>query len=75
MFLDGLIFNVHSVRDRFAVQLFLSLRDTNFGFFSVLAEFFKGFKCWFETLKAPRLPSFDGLRCESWVEMLPSSFL
>lgn len=58
MFLDGLVFNVHSVRDRFAVQLFLSLRDTNFGVFSVLAEFFKGFKCWFETLKAPKASKF-----------------
>lgn len=36
MFLDGLIFNVRSVRDHFAVQLFLSLRDTNFVFFQYL---------------------------------------
>lgn len=70
MFLDERIFNVRSVRDHFAVQLFLSLKGPNFGFFSVLAAFFKGFKCWFESLEALGLLGFDGLRSE---DVLPNS--
>lgn len=67
-FLDEPVFNVCSIRDHFAVQLFLSLRGTNFGFPQYLLHSLRALRVGLEALG---LLGFDGLASEGCASKQP----